>query len=249
MEHGLGRLGRAMLTLIASVTLCLGIAAICAYGQQSSVLAQVEVVRQGGAERRNADKNFGDVVVWLVPMEAPPSDPVSTASVPQIVQRNKTFEPHVLAVRVGSGVQFPNKDPFLHNVFSLFDGKRFDLGFYEAGSSRTVRFDRAGVSFLFCNIHPEMSAVIVVLPAPYFDVSDRQGRVTLAHVSNGRYRMEVWYERSTAEELQNLARPVTVTDQNRTLGTIRVAENPSFALTHKNKYGQDYVPAATGISY
>lgn len=248
MEQGPRRARRAVLVMIAGVTLCLGLGGTCAYGQQSSVVAQVEVVGQGGVER-NVDKNFADVVVWLVPTDEPPSNPVAPARVPQIVQRNKTFEPHVLAIQVGSAVQFPNKDPFLHNVFSLFDGKRFDLGFYEAGSSRAVRFDRAGVSFLFCNIHPEMSAVIVAVPTPYFDVSDRQGRVTLAHVPNGRYRMEVWYERSAAEELKNLADAVTITDQNRTLGTIRVAENPSFILTHKNKYGQDYVPPASGITY
>ncbi|PYU25309.1 MAG: hypothetical protein DMG32_12155 [Acidobacteria bacterium] len=236
--------------MIARVTLCLGLATVCAHGQQSSVVAQVEVVRQRAGERRNADTNFADVVVWLVPTDAPPaSDPVSPARVPQVVQRNKTFEPHVVAVRVGSAVQFPNQDPFLHNVFSLFDGKRFDLGFYEAGWSRAVRFDRAGVSFLFCNIHSEMSAIVVAVPTPYFDVSDRQGRVTLTHVPNGRYRMEVWYERSAAEELRTLARVVTVTNPNRSLGTIRVAENPSFTLTHKNKYGQDYVPPANGITY
>jgi len=65
----------------------------------------------------------------------------------------------VLVVPVGSVVDFPNHDPFFHNVFSLFDGKRFDLGLYEAGATNSVRFDRLGVSFLFCNIHPEMSAV------------------------------------------------------------------------------------------
>ena len=239
-----------MLATIGRIALCLGLAAVCAHSQQSSVVGQVEVVRQAGAERRNSDPNFADVVVWLTPMDAQPaSHPASPARVPQIVQRNKTFEPHVLAIQMGSVVQFPNQDPFLHNVFSLFDGKRFDLGFYEAGSSRAVRFDRAGVSFLFCNIHPEMSAVIVAVPTAYFDVSDRQGRVTLAHVPSGRYRMEVWYEHNEAEGLRNLARDVTITDQNRSLGTIRVTENPSFTLTHKNKFGQDYVPPATGITY
>ena len=66
----------------------------------------------------------------------------------------------------GSSVEFPNRDPWFHNVFSLFNGKRFDLGLYEAGSTRTVHFDREGISFIFCNIHPEMSAVIVVLRTP-----------------------------------------------------------------------------------
>lgn len=179
----------------------------------------------------------------------PASDAASSPKSAQIVQRNKIFEPHVLAVRAGSVVQFPNKDPFLHNVFSLFDGKRFDLGFYEAGSSRAVRFDRVGVSFLFCNIHPEMSAVVVAVPTPYFNISDRQGHVTIPNVPNGRYRMEVWYERSLTEELQGLTREVTITEQSRSLGTIHVMENPSFTSAHKNKYGQDYVPPATGIVY
>jgi plastocyanin len=242
---------RAMLATAAYTALCLGLGASPAWAQQqTSVAAQVNVIRQGGAGGKGADTNFANVVVWLVPMGATsPADAASPATAPQIVQRNKTFEPHILAIQVGSAVQFPNKDPFLHNVFSLFDGKRFDLGFYEAGSSRAVRFDRAGVSFLFCNIHPEMSAIVIAVATPYFDVSDRQGRVTIANVPNGRYRMEVWYERSLAEELQSLTRGVTITEQNRSMGTIRVMENPNFTFTHKNKYGQDYIPSATGIVY
>ena len=78
-------------------------------------------------------------------------------------QKNKAFEPHLLVVTIGSNVEFPNDDPWFHNVFSLFNGKRFDLGLYEAGTTRTVHFEREGVSYIFCNIHPEMSAVVVVL--------------------------------------------------------------------------------------
>jgi plastocyanin len=208
------------------------------------------VVTHDTSARKGADLNLANVVVWLVPVEtAAPSEGAAPARAAQIVQRNKMFEPHVLAIRVGSAVQFPNKDPFLHNVFSLFDGKRFDLGFYEAGSSRTVRFDRAGVSFLFCNIHPEMSAVVVAVPTPYFDVSDQQGHVRIPNVPDGRYRMEVWYERSTVEALQNLTRTLMINEQSGSIGTIAVVESPSFSLSHKNKYGQDYVPPATGIAY
>ncbi|PYU26288.1 MAG: hypothetical protein DMG30_03075 [Acidobacteria bacterium] len=120
LEPGLRRPGRAMQAMIANASLCLGLAVICAYAQQSSVVAQVEVVRQGGGERRKGEAGFADLVVWLMPMDAPPtSDPVS--STPRIVQRNKNkmFEPHVLAVRVGSAVEFPNQDPFLHNVLAI----------------------------------------------------------------------------------------------------------------------------------
>ena len=96
---------------------------------------------------------------------------------PRLVQKNKSFEPHILVVPAGSMVEFPNRDPFFHNVFSLFEGKRFDLGLYEAGTSRMVRFDRPGISYIFCNIHPEMSAVVITMATPLYAISNR-GRAT-----------------------------------------------------------------------
>ena len=179
-----------------------------------------------------------------VPLSAP------ARPMPQITQANKSFNPHVLVIQVGTEVRFPNKDPFLHNVFSLFDGKRFDLGFYEAGSSKTVHFDRAGVSFLFCNIHPEMSAAVVVVDTPYFASSDRTGRVSIPNVPDGRYQLNVWYERSLQADLKSASRVVTISDASRSLEPFRVIENPNFTFEHKNKYGQDYVPPAnTSPSY
>jgi hypothetical protein len=162
--------------------------------------------------------------------------------VPRLIQHNKSFEPHVLVVEVGTVVQFPNKDPFFHNIFSLYDGKRFDLGLYEAGSTRSVRFDRPGVSFLFCNIHAEMSAVVVTVDTPYFGVSDRSGLVRIHNVPDGRYQIHVWYERSLPENLQALSRSVTISQGTRSLAPVRVLLDPNFTLAHKNKYGQDYVP-------
>jgi plastocyanin len=183
-----------------------------------------------------------DVVVWLIPLDAPTNTPTLPERTPQIIQRNKTFEPHVLAVQVGTVVAFPNEDPFFHNIFSLFDGKRFDLGLYEAGSTRTVRFDRAGVSFLFCNIHPEMSAVVVAVETPYFALSNRAGHWVIPDVPDGRYELHVWYERSLPEELTQLTRPIVISASTRAVDRIRLLENPNFTLSHKNKYGQDYVP-------
>jgi hypothetical protein len=152
----------------------------------------------------------------------------------------------VLVVQVGTMVQFPNKDNFLHNVFSLFDGKRFDLGFYEAGSSRRVRFDRAGVSLLFCNIHPEMTAAVISVPTPYFGLSDAAGRVTLTGVPDGKYVMHVWSEKSLPDQMKLLERAVTIAGTQRTLPAIQIAENPNFSWAHKNKDGQDYVPPSGG---
>ena len=132
--------------------------------------------------------------------------PVSSkaANPPQLLQRNKTFEPHVLIVPLGTMVEFPNQDPFFHNIFSLYDGRRFDLGLYESGTKRSVKFDRPGVSFLFCNIHAEMSAVVLSVDTPYFALSDRNGNVTIRDVPDGRYQMHVWYERSAPEQLTRI---------------------------------------------
>ena len=185
------------------------------------------------------------MAVWLVPLDHSEIN-VSGAGFkgkpPRIAQRNKTFEPHVLIVPVGTVVEFPNKDPFFHNIFSLYDGRRFDLGLYEAGSKRTVTFDRPGVSFLFCNIHAEMSAVIIAVETPYFGLSDRSGHVIISNVPDGRYQMNVWYERSLPEALDGLTRTVTISNSTRSLGQIHVLENPNFTPSHKNKYGLDYVP-------
>jgi hypothetical protein len=162
-----------------------------------------------------------------------------------LVQHNKGFHPHVLVVPVGSTVDFPNRDPFFHNVFSLFDGKRFDLGLYEAGATNSVKFDRVGVSFLFCNIHPEMSAVVLAVDTPYFGSSDRAGNISIPNVPEGKYELHVWYERSLPQDLKSLVRTVTVADSSKDLLTIAVPENPSFSSAHKNKYGQDYSPPST----
>jgi plastocyanin len=212
------------------------------------VTAKIQIVRDRVVKRaavHTETNDLSNVVVWLTPLggRAPTPTTSEPARLPLVLtQHNKTFEPHVLAVEVGTLVQFPNKDPFFHNIFSLFDGKRFDLGLYEAGTTRSVRFDRPGVSYLFCNIHAEMSAVVVVIDTPYFAISNRSGIVSIPDVPDGRYHVHVWYERSLSEDLKSLRSPVTISDSERSLGAIRVIENPNFILAHKNKYGQDYVP-------
>ncbi len=162
------------------------------------------------------------------------------------MQKNKRFEPHVLVVPAGTAVEFPNRDPFFHNVFSLFEGKRFDLGLYEAGTMRLVRFDRAGVSYIFCNIHPEMSAVVVALKTPYFSLSDAAGKIAIPHVPPGRYSMQVWAEGASADNLKGLGREVVISSSEHSLGAVRITED-SPPGPHKNKYGRDY--DAAGADY
>ncbi|MFB3923191.1 MAG: carboxypeptidase regulatory-like domain-containing protein [Terriglobia bacterium] len=190
-----------------------------------------------------------DAVVWLVPLDNASHRPASsdTQTAPRrfsLVQRQKRFEPHVLPVPKGSAVEFPNYDPVFHNVFSLFNGKRFDLGLYESGATRAVIFDRPGICYIFCNIHPEMSAVVVVLETPYFAVSNAAGEFAIPAVPAGRYRVHVFHERCLPEFLRGLAREVIVSADGADLGTIHLAEAEDLRLTHKNKYGQEYDPPA-----
>jgi len=180
------------------------------------------------------------VILWLTPLDNSRQELALPPQRRQLVQKNKTFSPHVLVVTVGSTVDFPNNDPFFHNVFSLFDGRRFDLGLYEAGTSRSIVFNRPGISYIFCNIHPEMSAVILALNTPYYGTSDRKGAISIPNVPPGRYEMQIWHERLQPESLKSLTRIITVSDAASTLGLIRLPEQRSLNPTHKNKYGQDY---------
>ena len=219
--------------------------------QANTVAARIEFKGRTEAAAAKAPKkqqDLGEVVVWLTPLDRGVTVPLVPASRPRLTQHNKSFEPHLLVVPVGSTVDFPNRDPFFHNVFSLFDGKRFDLGLYEAGATNSVKFDRVGVSLLFCNIHPEMSAVVVALSTPYYAVSDRTGHVTISDVPDGKYELHVWYERSQPEDLKTLARTVVLTDSFHDLGVLTIPQDPGFALSHKNKYGQDYAPPAQGYA-
>jgi plastocyanin len=112
-----------------------------------------------------------------------------------IDQQRETFIPHLLAVQVGTRVEFPNSDSTFHNVFSLSKSKRFDLGRYPKGESRSVVFDRKGLVRVFCEIHSHMSALVLVLPHPYFDTTDASGRYAIPNVPPGRYQLVAWNDR------------------------------------------------------
>jgi plastocyanin len=220
--------------------------------QQQPITVRVEVVERNTdnyAKRASAftKRDNSNVVIWLTPVNdanepVPASRTILTRQNLQLIQRNKRFQPHVLVIPAGYTVEFPNKDPFFHNVFSLFDGKRFDLGLYEGGSSSSARFEHPGVSFLFCNIHPEMSAAVVVVDTPYFALSNCAGLVSIASVPDGRYLLHVWSEHSSVDELKNLERVIVVSDATRSLGPMKVLDTGAFRLGHKNKYGQEYTP-------
>jgi len=219
-----------------------------AFAQTFTVTGSVEITR---SRPRQPKTRNGDVVVWLSPAseDSAGSAPATKRRV-ALLQKNKTFEPHLLVIPVGSEVDFPNHDLFFHNVFSLFEGKRFDLGLYESGSTRSIRFDRAGVSYLFCNIHSDMSAVIVTLDAPYYAISDRAGQVAIPDVPAGRYTLHVWREGTSAAALKSLMRSILISNDSSSIGMLTVPDNAPLPLAHKNKYGQDYVnPEPPGLVY
>lgn len=187
-------------------------------------------------------------VVWLTPVsdsytQLTRATPSSDAHF-RLVQRNKKFEPHLLVVPVGTAVEFPNRDPFFHNVFSLFEGRRFDLGLYEAGSTRTVHFDRPGISYIFCSIHPEMSSVVISLSTRLYAVSDYAGRISIASVPAGRYLLHVWSEHALPDSVDALTREVTINADSTSLGILRLTQDSELVVAHKNKYGRDYDPPA-----
>jgi plastocyanin len=207
--------------------------------QQVTVTARVALM---GSENASRAGIAGNVVLWLTPVgnsDSPTSPVPASSQHPRLAQKNKSFDPHVLVVPVGSLVEFPNRDPFFHNVFSLFEGKRFDLGLYEAGSTREVRFDRPGISYIFCNIHPELSAVVIALDTPYYGISDLRGEVVIPNVPSGRYMLRIWYESALPETLKDLTREITVSESASTLGVLRLTA-AGLPQSHKNKYGRDY---------
>lgn len=184
-------------------------------------------------------RDYSGVVIWLDPVDrsASPPPPGRTA---RMVQKDKTFTPHVLAIPVGTTVDFPNFDPIFHNAFSNYNGQIFDVGLYPPGTSRTVRFSRPGVVRVFCNIHATMSAVIVVLNSPYYTVTAADGNFTVANVPRGDYYLRVFHERTTAAPLE---RRISVGAEPLTIPPIAISENGYLSIPHKNKYGRDYPSA------
>lgn len=179
-------------------------------------------------------------VLWLQPLQQIPSASNPPHERYTLLQENRMFHPHLLVVPVGSVVLFPNADPFFHNVFSLFDGKRFDLGLYEAGSTREVTFSREGVSYIFCNIHPEMSAVVLALSTPFHAIADAHGAFHIRDVPAGDYDLHVWVEGAQEPALDHLTRRIHLTANSGDLGELIIPAIGKRPADHLNKFGQPY---------
>ena len=177
----------------------------------------------------------GAAVVYAEPLDrAAPARPIAA----RLLQRDKTFSPPVIAVPVGSTVDFPNHDSIFHNVFSLSPPSPFDLGLYRAGATKQRTFSRVGGYRVFCNIHPQMTAFIVVVPTPYVAVVGADGRYAL-DLPAGSYRVTARSDRAAPVSVE-----MTVRSGADTVPELTLDESRYVSVPHKNKFGQDYPASA-----
>jgi plastocyanin len=218
-----------LLPLAAAVALCL----LPVLLQGQGLAGQLVILEKDGV--RTPD--LAEAVLWLEPTAAVAPGVRQSG---QITMKGKQFVPRVQVVTAGSVVDYPNDDPFRHNVFSKSGPAEFDLGLYARGDSRQMAFARAGVYPIFCNIHAKMVAYVVAVPSAYSVRPGADGRFVLAGVPAGSYTLKVWHERGG-----QLSRPVTVPVADGTALALQL-DARSYRLTqHKNKFGANYTTSGS----
>ncbi len=207
--------------LLALVTL-----ALPALAPAGNVRGRVELIDKGG--RRATD--LSDVVVFVDGAKTRPRPTRVT-----MTMKGKTFVPRVVVVAVGGAVDFPNEDPIFHNVFSVSGENRFDLDLYKRPKSGSWTFQRPGVVRVYCNIHPQMSAVVVVRDNPYFAKAAQDGAFSIPDVPPGRYTLKAWNERAA-----EAGREIVVSAQGDVEAALTLDASSFKRVAHKNKFGKDY---------
>jgi plastocyanin len=182
--------------------------------------------------RRGQQPVVKETVVWLEPLGRAPKRPPQSSV---MTTRNKTFLPHVMVVPAGSTVSFPNEDPIAHNLFSLTPGNTFDLGLYRKGAGKAHKFEAPGVVNVYCNVHPNMSAVVHVMSTPYYGFTDAQGNYSF-DVPAGKYRVTAWNEQggSATQDIE------VIDAQPAALKLLTIDGRTFRATQHKNKFGKTY---------
>jgi len=203
----------------------------------ATTLSGTIALRDSRVESVNKQKDYSGVVVSAQPVNTDPAS-LSPKRV-TMLQKNKTFTPHLLPIATGTTVELPNFDPIYHNAFSSYSGQIFDLGLYAPGTSRSVHFTRPGVVRVFCNIHPTMSAIILVLNTPYFAITAKDGSFEM-NVPPGDYDVKVFHERATEQTLSGLSLRIVVGSESVRLPPIAVSEAGYLLAPHKDKYNRDY---------
>ena len=169
-----------------------------------------------------------DVVVYVLGFNEPPTDKVTT-----IAQKGRKFVPALVAITLGEKVEFPNFDPFLHNVFSQSPPRKFDLGSFPKGETKQMVFPELGVVDFYCNIHPEMAATIIVLPNRRHTVAGPDGKFVLDGVPPGDWTVFAFARRARPISARVTVKPGA--DATVDLAIVRGAEP-----AHLNKYGEKY---------
>jgi plastocyanin len=175
-----------------------------------------------------------ETLVWIEPLTGRAQHVVPGNY--QIVTRNKTLVPHVLAIPVGSTVVFPNDDPISHNLFSLSSNNAFDLGLYRKGAGKSQKFESPGIVNVYCNVHPNMSAVIHVMATPYFAFADQNGNFAVTNVPPGKYRLVAWNEQGGQNEV-----PVDISAGGAPPAIALTLDSRNYRATqHLDKTGKAY---------
>lgn len=195
-------------------------------GAAATLWGRVEVVEK---DARPA-KDVADAVVWV---EGPKGKVTSGETV--VVMRGKAFVPHVAVVGVGGTVAFPNQDPIFHNAFSVSGENRFDLDLYKKPKSASWTFKYPGLVRVFCNIHPQMSAFVLVRDNPFWARPAGDGSFEIPDVPAGTWVVKAWHER-TGE----IAEPLRVPETGSVAVALKLDASGFKRAPHKNKYGKDY---------
>lgn len=195
--------------------------------QAGSVGGRVELLDKQG--RKAGD--LSDVIVYLEGVKARPEPAKAT-----VWMRGKAFTPRVVAIPVGGTVEFPNEDPIFHNVFSVSGENRFDLALYKRPKLGSWTFKHPGVVRVYCNIHPQMSAVVLVLDSPFFAQVARDGAFAFEGVPAGSYTLKAWHERAANPASFEVSVPA-----EGQVGARLVLDVSGYRrVQHKNKFGKDY---------
>jgi plastocyanin len=210
---------------VSAIATAFAMAAPAPEGPRAVVKGQVKVTQKGAPK-----PDMSGVVVYVVGFEEPAPDTQVTLG-----QRNKAFEPPVMAVTAGQNVSFPNHDSFFHNVFSLSPARPFDLGQYRQGEAKVKQFPKAGVVDVYCNIHPQMAATLLVLPNRRFAVTDKTGRFEIQGVPAGNWTVFV-YDRFAAAPVKQ---PLAVAG-NVAVELSLAIDEVRTDMPHVNKFGQPY---------
>jgi len=203
-------------------------------GAQASVRGQVAILERPGEET----EDLANVVVYLEPVTVAPRAKAPAPTNTTIALEKRQFSPRVRVIVEGSKIEFPNQDPFRHNVFSKSGPGEFDLGLYGRGESKEARVERAGVYPVFCNIHARMLAFVVAVPTSYVAQPNPDGRFTIAGVPPGTYTLHAWHDRGgiVTQELK-------VEADGRSDVMVQLDARGYRFVQHKNKFGQEYTNA------